>query len=78
MSVLVVSKILRTFVNTLTPDDKYCLDNRETLLQPIQSQFYKKLNDFFFMFLLHLWNLHVILNYSKKTLILMVNVFPIL
>ena len=36
MSVLVVSKILRPFVNTLTPDDKYALDNSEILKKLIQ------------------------------------------
>ena len=46
MSVLVVSKTSRTFVNTLTPDDNYCLSNKETLLQPIQSELSKKLNIF--------------------------------
>ena len=36
MSVLVVSKILRPFVNTLTPNDKYALDNSEILKKLIQ------------------------------------------
>ena len=33
---LVLSKILRLFVNTLTDDDKYSLLNRDNLTQPIQ------------------------------------------
>ena len=36
MSVLVVSKILRLFVNTFTRDDKYSLGNKQILMQPIQ------------------------------------------
>ena len=39
MSVLVVSEILRPFVNTMTPDDKHSVDNREILKQPIQMKF---------------------------------------
>ena len=33
---LVLCKILRLFVNTLTADDKYSLLNRDNLTQPIQ------------------------------------------
>ena len=46
MSVLVVSKIFRQFVNKLTPDDKYSVDNTENLTQPIQMQLSKKLEVF--------------------------------
>ena len=35
-SPLVLWKILRLFVNTLTDEDKYFLLNRENLTQPIQ------------------------------------------
>ena len=35
MSLLVLCKILRLFVNTLTADDKYSLLNRDNLKQPI-------------------------------------------
>ena len=34
----VISEILGLFVDTLTVDDKYCLANKENLLQPIQMQ----------------------------------------
>ena len=37
---------MRPFVNTLTPDNKYSLDNEEMLPQPIQSELSKKLNIF--------------------------------
>ena len=77
MSVLVVSKIFRLFVNTLIPDDKYFLSNKEILSQPIQFQLCKKRNNFL-KFLVHFRNLHLVLNYSKKTLSLIPYVLPIL
>ena len=46
MSVLVVSKILIPFLNKLTPDDKYSLDNRKILKQPIQIQLSRQLKVF--------------------------------
>ena len=42
MSLLVISKILGLFVNTLTVDDKYSLRNSENLRQPITMQLFKK------------------------------------
>ena len=51
---LVLCKILRLFVNTLTADDKYSLLNRDNLMQPIKillSQNRKTLYRFFFAFL---------------------------
>ena len=39
---LVLCKILRLFVNTLTADDKYFLVNRGNLKEPIQIQIKKK------------------------------------
>ena len=75
MSVLVVSKILRPIVVTLTRSEKYSLDNREFLEEPIQFQLSKELN-FFVKFLLHFWNLHLILNILNKKLSLIVYVFP--
>ena len=50
MLVLIVSKTLRPFVNILTPDDKYSLENREILKQPIQVQKYKELKISFLIF----------------------------
>ena len=40
--VLVIWKMLRLFVNTLTADDKYSLLNRDNLTQPIQLQLPQK------------------------------------
>ena len=51
---LVLCKILRLFVNTLTADDKYSLLNRDNLTQPIQillSQKQKTIIRLFFAFL---------------------------
>ena len=51
---LVLYKILRLFVYTLTDDDKYCLLYRDNLTQPIQillSQKQKAFSQFFSGFL---------------------------
>ena len=51
---LMLSKMLRLFVNTLTADDKYFLLNRDILTQSIQillSQKQKTPSRFFFQFL---------------------------
>ena len=51
---LVLCKILRPFVNTLSEDDKYCLLYKDNLLQPIQillSQKQKTLSEFCSAFL---------------------------
>ena len=53
MSLLVIHKILRVFLNTLTADEKYYLLNRDNLAQPIQmqlSQKQKTFPEFFFFF----------------------------
>ena len=43
---LVLCKILRLFVNTLTDDDKYSLLYRDNLTQPIQIQLSQKQKNF--------------------------------
>ena len=51
---LVLCKILRLFVHTLTDDDKYILLYRDNLTQPIQillSQKQKSFSEFFSAFL---------------------------
>ena len=45
-SVLVIDKILRLLVNTLTADDKHYMLNRNNLAQPIQTQLSDKQNIF--------------------------------
>ena len=58
-SLLVIHKILRLFVNTLTADDKHYLLNRDILAQRIQmqlSQKQKTFSEFFFAFLKSILN----------------------
>ena len=43
---LVLCKLLRLFVNTLTPDRKYPLLNRHKLTQPLQILLYQKQKTF--------------------------------
>ena len=47
---LVLSKILRLFVNTLTDDDKYCLLYRDNLTENIQILLSEKKKTFFQIF----------------------------
>ena len=44
---LVLSKILGLFLNTLTENDKYCLLYRDNLMQPIQRLLSEKQKTFF-------------------------------
>ena len=60
MSALVISKIFRLFVNTLTPDDKYSRRYMHIFwqqLQPSLSQKGKAFCEFFIAFLKCAWNL---------------------
>ena len=57
---LVLCKILRLFLNTLTDDDRYCLLYRDNLTQPIQillSQKQKIISEIFSAFLISTLNL---------------------
>ena len=49
-SLLVICKILRLFVNTLSAVDKYSVLNRDNLIQPIQMQLSQKHKTFFGFF----------------------------
>ena len=76
MSVLVVSKILRPFVNTLTPDDKYALDNSEILKKLIQiglSNKPKIFSPFFAAVLKSPFNFQ---HFKKKKMSLRASAFP--
>ena len=60
MSALVTSKILRLFLNTLTPDDKYSRRYMQMFWQQLQTTLSKKgktLCGFFLAFLKCAWNL---------------------
>ena len=67
-SVLVVSEILRLFLNILTPDDKYSLPAKASVYRKQFKCNYLKIKKNFLTFLLHFWNLHKILNTLKKRL----------
>ena len=72
---LVLWKILRLSVNTLTDDDKYCLLYRDNLSQPIQillSQKQKTFSRFFSAFLKSTLNFE----HFQKKMILIADVFP--
>ena len=72
---LVLGDILGVFVNTLTGDAKYPVQDCENLLLPIQMNSLKNLK-LFPNSLFHFWNLHQILNILKKRMIVIANVFP--
>ena len=66
MSALVISKIFRLFVNTLTPDDKYSRRYMQIFWQQLQTHFSQKEMAFFWSFISFLecgWNLQ---NSEKK------------
>ena len=72
---LVLCKILKLFVNTLTDDDKYSLFYRDNLMQPIQillSHKQKTFSQFFSAFLKFTLNFNVL----EKKMILIADVFP--
>ena len=50
-SLLVIHKILRLFVNSLTVDEKHYLLTRDNLMEPIQIELYQKQKTFFAIFL---------------------------
>ena len=72
---LVLCKLLRLFVKTLTNDEKYCLLYRDNLRQPIQillSQKLKTFSEFFSAFLKSTLSFE---NFQKK-MTLIADVFP--
>ena len=75
MSLLVLREIWGVFDNTLTADAKYPIQDCENLQLPIQMQLSEKQKSFS-NFLLHLRNLHRILNILTKKMIVIANVFP--
>ena len=75
MSPLLLCEILGVFVNKLTPDGKYPIEDCENLQVTIQMHISEKGN-IFLGFLFHLINLHQILNILKKRMIVTANVFP--
>ena len=70
---LVVFKVLRLFVNSLTADDRYSLVERENLTKTIQIYLSKKQKKC--QVFLQFWNLDQILNILKKKMTLIVYIF---
>ena len=59
MSLLVIDKIVRLFVNTLPADEKHYLLNRDNLRQPIEIELYQKektISELFLAFLKSILN----------------------
>ena len=72
---LVLCKILRLFVNTLSEDDMYCLLYKDNLLEPIQillSQKQKTFSEFFSPFLKSTLNSE----HFEKKINLIADIFP--
>ena len=75
ISPLVLSEILGVFVNTLTADAKYPVQDCQNFLLPIQMNSPKN-EKLFPNFSFHFWHLHQMLNILKKRMILIANIFP--
>ena len=75
ISPLVLGEILVVFVNRLTSDGKYPVEHCKNLQHPIQTELFEK-RKLFLNFLLHFLNLHQILNFLTKRIIVIANVFP--
>ena len=75
MSPLVLGEILGVFVDKLTPDGKYPIEDCENLQLPIQMHISEKGNTFLDLSF-HFMNLHQNLNILKKWMIVTANVFP--
>ena len=64
MSPVVLSKFLVVFLNTLTADDKYPVEDWENLQLPMKCNYLKN-EKLFLNFFFSFWNLHQILNILK-------------
>ena len=75
-SLLLICKIWRLFINTLSADGEYYLFNRDNLTEPIHMQVYRKqktFSRFFFAFLKSNLNFE---HFQKKKMSLIADVFP--
>ena len=75
MSPLVLCEILGVFLNTLTVDCKYPVQDCDNLQLPNQMQLSEK-RQTFSQFLFQFRNLHQILDIFNKRIIVRANVFP--
>ena len=74
-SLLVIWKILRLFVNTLTADEKDSVLNRDNLMEPIQMQLSRKQIIFFAVFST-IFEIYVkFQTFSKKKMTLVADIF---
>ena len=69
-SVLVVSEMLRLFVNILTPDEKYSFSAKASVSGNQFKCNYREIEKCFLNFFLHFQNLYKILNTFEKKMIL--------
>ena len=73
-SLLVIFKMLKLFVNTLTADDKYYLLNKDNLTEPTEMKLSKK-KKLFFNFFQHFPNNDLIFDIVDKKMTLIGYVF---
>ena len=76
MPPLALGAVLVVFVNRLTVDGKYPVQDCEYFQLPIQMQLSEKRKTFSQFFFFHFWKLHQILKILKKMMILIVNGYP--
>ena len=75
MSLLMLRQIFGVFVNTLTAEGKYLVQDGENLQLATQMQLSQNEKPFLH-FLFHFWNLDQILTTLKKRMIVTANVYP--
>ena len=73
--VLVVSEILRLFVNILTPDDKYSLSVKATVQRNQFKCNYLEIKKYILIFFLHFSNVNKIVNTRQKKISLRGDLF---
>ena len=75
MSLLMLRQIFGVFVNTLTAEGKYLVQDGENLQLATQMRLSQNEKPFL-NFLFHFWNLDQILTTLKKRMIVTANVYP--
>ena len=70
-----LGETLWVFIGTFTDDAKYHVKHCENLPLPIKMQLSVK-RKILLTFLFHFWNLHQILNFLKKRMIVTANLYP--
>ena len=75
-SVLLVTEVLRLFLNTLTPANKNSLSVKVSVWRKQFKYNYLQKQKCFFNFFPHFWSLHQILNIFEKNMSLIADVFP--